>query len=62
MSDDVKKEALKDRLRSLIREAASQHRVRKAPSARGARRMRIEVENVSRDRVVIVIDRDSVEE
>ena len=61
MSDE-KKEALKDRLRSLIREAASQHRVRKTPSARGARRMRIEVENVSRDRVVIVIDRGSTEE
>ena len=60
MSDE-KKEALKARLRLLIKEAASQHRVRKSPPAR-SRRVRIEVENVSRDRVVIVIDRGSTEE
>lgn len=59
MSDE-KKEALKDRLRLLIKEAASQHRVRKTPSR--SRRMRIEVENVSLGRVVIVIDRGRAQE
>jgi hypothetical protein len=56
---DDRKAALADRLRAIIRDNAAATVVRKPRKRRSnAGKLRIEVQNVSRDRVVITIDRD----